>query len=302
MRTIRVWTMVLLAGLGAASAQAGESFRVLVFSKTTGFRHSSIPNGIAMVQELGAANCFGVEAAEDAAQFTTANLARFGCVMFLCTTGDILDETQQAALEAYIQGGGGFVGVHSASDTEYSWAFYAQLIGAYFSSHPNPQTATVRVEDAAHPSTSVLPTAWERFDEWYNFQTNPRPNVRVLATLDESTYSGGLMGPDHPIVWCREVGAGRSWYTAGGHTEASYEEPLFRAHVLGGIAWAAGVVLGEVAGDANDDRVVNGADLSVLLGQFGTGVSPGEGGDLNVDGVVNGADLSVLLANFGTAC
>jgi len=292
---------ILLAVTGAANA--GEMFRVLVFTKTAGFRHTSIPNGITMVQQLGAANCFGVEQTEDATQFNATNLARFKAVIFLCTTGDILDAEQQTAFEGYIQNGGGYVGVHSASDTEYSWPFYGELLGGgYFLGHPNPQTATIRIEDADHPSTEPLPSEWVRFDEWYNFQNNPRPLVRVLATLDESTYSGGSMGADHPIIWCREYAGGRSWYTAGGHTEASYEEPLFRAHVLGGIFWSAGFELGDVAGDANGDRSVNGADLSVLLGQFGTSVTPGTGADLNGDGTVNGADLSVLLANFGTAC
>jgi cytochrome c len=163
------------------------AFDVLVFSKTAGFRHSSITPGIAAIQALGAAHDFSVVATEDANVFTPANLANFEAVIFLNTTGDILNATQQSALEQYIQGGGGWVGVHSAADTEYGWAWYGDLLGAYFQSHPAIQQATVVVADQAHPSTDDLPERWVRTDEWYNFQTNPRGNVHVLATLDEST-------------------------------------------------------------------------------------------------------------------
>src|SRR5690606_7003198 len=117
----------------------------------------------------------------------------------------------------FIMNGGGFVGIHSASDTEYGWPFYGELIGAYFAGHPDPQTGTINIEDPDHPSTRALPSQWTRFEEWYNFQANPRPSVSVLATVDESTYTGGTMGADHPIVWCREFAGGRSWYTALGH-------------------------------------------------------------------------------------
>ncbi len=234
MKPQRIILAAAAIGACAAACHAGELFRVLVFTKTAGFRHTSIPNGVQMVNELGAEHCFAVEHTEDSTQFSAENLARFRVVIFLCTTGDILNNEQQTAFEAYIGDGGGWVGVHSASDTEYSWPFYGQLLGAYFSSHPQPQTAQIDIEDADHPSTETLPDPWTRFDEWYNFQTNPRPLVRVLATLNESTYSGGTMGDDHPIIWCREFAGGRSWYTAGGHTEASYAEPHFRRHVLGG--------------------------------------------------------------------
>jgi type 1 glutamine amidotransferase len=227
----------LLAPAAPASAQA--DFTVLVFSKTAGFRHDSIPTGITAIQQLAAANNFTVVTTEDAAQFTTANLARFQAVVWLSTTGDVLNATQQAAFESYIRSGRGYVGVHAAADTEYDWAWYGGLVGAYFASHPAIQNATVRVEDQVHPSTAHLPATWPRNDEWYNYRTNPRAQVRVLATLDESSYSGGSMGADHPIAWCRAYDGGRSWYTGGGHTQASYGEANFRAHLLGGIRYAA---------------------------------------------------------------
>jgi type 1 glutamine amidotransferase len=219
---------------------AGSGYDVLVFSRTAGYRHDSIPAGIQAVHALGEANSFTVTATEDAAQFSAANLARFQAVVFLNTTGDVLDSTQQTAFEAYVRGGGGFVGVHAAADTEYDWPFYGDLVGARFASHPAVQPATVRVEDRAHPATAHLPAVWKRTDEHYDFRTNPRATARVLATLDESTYSGGKMGADHPITWCKPVQDGRSFYTGLGHTKASYAEPAFRQLLLGAIRYAAG--------------------------------------------------------------
>ncbi|CAA9337513.1 CBM32 / CBM47 [uncultured Microcoleus sp.] len=214
------------------------TYKVLVFSKTTGFRHDSISAGIAAIQELGAQNNFTVDATEDAAAFNDANLSQYRTVIFLSTTGDVLNTSQQAAFEHYIRAGNGYVGIHSASDTEYTWSWYGGLVGAYFSSHPEIQTATVRIENTAHRSTASLPNPWVRTDEWYNFQSNPRGNVQVLANLDETSYTGGTMG-DHPIAWYHSYDGGRAWYTGGGHTIESYSEPAFRQHILGGIQYAA---------------------------------------------------------------
>jgi len=216
------------------------SYEVLVFSKTAGFRHESIAAGVQAIRELGEAHGFAVTATEDAATFTSRGLHRYAAVVFLNTTGDVLARAQQAAFEEYVRTGGGFVGVHSAADTEYDWAFYGDLVGAYFASHPAIQRATVRVEDRAHPATAHLDASWVRTDEWYNYRTNVRSTARVLASLDESTYTGGAMGRDHPIAWYREFAGGRSFYTGGGHTVESYREPAFRAHLLGGIRYAAG--------------------------------------------------------------
>ncbi|MEU2702377.1 ThuA domain-containing protein [Micromonospora aurantiaca (nom. illeg.)] len=222
------------------AAAADAPYDVLVFSKTAGFRHDSIAVGTQAVRELGAANSFTVTATEDAAQFTTANLARFEAVIFLNTTGDVLNASQQSAFEAYIGAGGGYVGVHSAADTEYDWPFYGNLVGAWFASHPAIQPATVKVEDRAHAATAHLPQRWNRTDEWYDYRTNARSTAHVLASLDESTYSGGSMGGDHPHAWCKTYSGGRSFYTGGGHTQASYADAAFRAHLLGGIRYAAG--------------------------------------------------------------
>ncbi|MEU7923767.1 ThuA domain-containing protein [Micromonospora sp. NPDC049107] len=248
-RSPRAWlgavlsAILVLGGVVATPPAASAApFTVLVFSKTAGFRHGSITPGITAIQQLGAANGFTVEATEDAGQFTDANLARFAAVIWLSTTGDVLNATQQAAFERYITAGGGYVGVHSASDTEYDWPWYGGLVGAYFASHPAEQTATVTVADQVHPSTKGLPQRWSRFDELYNYRANPRGTVHVLATLDESTYTGGSMGYDHPISWCQNYSGGRAWYTGLGHTDASYTDAAFRQHLLGGIQTAAGAV------------------------------------------------------------
>ncbi|MEU9190479.1 ThuA domain-containing protein [Streptomyces sp. NPDC048484] len=217
---------------------AGE--RVLVFSKTAGFRHDSIPEGIAAVKALGAENGFAVDATEDAGAFSTKTLARYDAVVFLSTTGDVLNQAQQKAFERYIGRGGGYVGIHAAADTEYDWEFYGGLAGAYFQSHPAIQPARIAVEDRAHPATSHLEESWNRTDEWYNYRSNPRDRAHVLASLDESSYSGGTMSGDHPIAWCQEYRGGRSFYTGTGHTKESYADPAFRQHLLGGIRWAVG--------------------------------------------------------------
>jgi type 1 glutamine amidotransferase len=226
--------------LRAYAQPVGLRYRVLVFSRTAGFRHDSIPDAVGAVRALGDQQRFGVDATEDPSIFTDSGLASYSAVIFLMTTGDVLDASQQAAFERYIQAGNGFVGVHSATDTEYDWPWYGGLVGAYFASHPDIQSAVIHREDAIDPSTASVPDAWLRTDEWYNFQTNPRDTaaIHVLASLDETSYTGGTMG-DHPIAWLHSYDGGRGWYTAGGHTQESYAEPLFLAHLMGGIDYAA---------------------------------------------------------------
>jgi type 1 glutamine amidotransferase len=244
--TLFVLAVAALIACGSdPEAKPKQHARVLVFSKTTGFRHDSIPAGIAAIRSLGKANGFSVSATENALAFTRKRLRRYDAVVFLRTTGDVLAPRQQAAFRSYIRHGGGWVGIHSAADTEYDWPFYGRLLGAYFQSHPAIQQATVDVTDRSHPSTRHLPARWSRTDEWYSFRSNPRGGVHVLATLDESTYSGGTMGADHPIAWCHRFKGGRAWYTGGGHTIESYSEPAFRHHLLGGILWAAGIAAGD---------------------------------------------------------
>ncbi|GAA3208065.1 ThuA domain-containing protein [Actinocorallia longicatena] len=226
---------------GAVPADAADApYDVLVFSKTAGFRHDSIAAGTQAIRDLGASGNFTVTATEDAAAFTSTGLAPYEAVVFLNTTGDALNAGQQSAFEGYIRAGGGFVGVHAAADTEYDWPFYGDLVGAYFSSHPAVQQATVKVENRGTAATATLPRTWARTDEWYDYRTNPRSTARVLATLDETSYTGGSMGADHPHIWCKTYQGGRSFYTGGGHSQASFAEAPFRAVLLGGIRYAAG--------------------------------------------------------------
>ncbi|HLS28732.1 MAG TPA: ThuA domain-containing protein [Opitutales bacterium] len=234
-----VWT--LFAGFLHGN-EADDSFRVLVFSKTGGFRHASIENGVTAVKELGAANDFAVEAGEDASIFNEKDLDRFQVVVFLNTTGNILDESQKEAFEKFIQEGGGFVGIHAAADTEYDWDWYGRLVGGYFKSHPQVQEAIIDVENRNHPATVHLPEKWKRTDEWYNYRVNPRSRgVQVLMALDTESFSGSEMGDDHPIAWFHEFDGGRAFYTGLGHTPEGFEEEAFRKHLLGAIRWAAGV-------------------------------------------------------------
>jgi type 1 glutamine amidotransferase len=241
----------IAAAFAAAAVMAAEPLspqpatgpRVLVFTKTAGFRHTSIPVAVQTVRLLGARHGFAVDVTQDASAFTDASLGRYDAVVFLMTTGDVLDARQQLAFQRYIRAGGGFAGIHAASDTEHGWPWFGRLVGAYFKNHPQIQPATIRVDNARDPSTVGLPRRWTRTDEWYNFARNPRGSVRVLATLDERSYSPGAdaMGSDHPIAWSHAYQGGRAWYTGGGHTEDAYTEPLFRRHLLGGIRFAAGL-------------------------------------------------------------
>jgi type 1 glutamine amidotransferase len=218
---------------------AAKRDRLLVFSKTAGFRHQSIPDGIKALREILGGR-YEIDASEDSAVFTADNLKRYRAVVFLSTTGDILNDEQQKAFEGYIRAGGGYAGVHAAADTEHTWPWYGDLVGAYFKTHPEIQPATIKVEDRTHRSTRMLPAEWRRTDEWYVYNRNPRGRVRVLASLDDSTIKGATMDGDHPIAWFHEFQGGRSWYTGGGHTSESFTEDLFRKHLEGGILWAAG--------------------------------------------------------------
>jgi uncharacterized protein len=250
-------------GEAAASeaADEDEGFAVLVYTRTTDFRHVSIPDGIAAVEELGEEHGFEVEATEDPDAFTDENLARFDAVMFLLTTGDVVEPEGEEAFERYIRGGGGWVGVHSAADTEYDWDFYGELLaGAYFHSHPVQQPGRVMVEDTEHRATAHLGEEWLiPFEEYYSFIANPRGQVRVLLSIDEDSYAqdpntthiprrpempegeSGVMG-DHPMAWCHEIDEGHAFYTAFGHEGYLYRTEEFREHLLGGILTAAGQV------------------------------------------------------------
>ncbi len=219
--------------------KAGDPPHILVFTKTKAYRHKNISDGVYALREIGKGT-FVVEQTEDAGVFTIENLKRFSAIVFLSTTGDVLNKEQQGAFEQYIHSGGGFVGIHAAADTEYDWPWYGQLVGAWFKDHTDVILATVRREDKTHISTIDFPDSWRRADEWYRFRTNPRENVRVLVTVNDQDLGEVTMNGDHPISWMHEFDGGRAWYTGMGHTKESFLEPEFRKHVLGGIVWAMG--------------------------------------------------------------
>lgn len=234
---MRTLLIILMLNFSFLNAQEKE---VLVFHKTEGWHHESIPTGIKAVEELGEENSFRVTETDDAGAFTEENLKNFDLVLFLNTSGNVLDEHQQKAFKNYMETGGNFFGIHAAADTEFEWEWYGELVGAYFVDHPAIQEATVKVMAPIHPTVAHLPTTWKRTDEWYNYR-NINPAMEVLLLLDEESYEGGKNEGFHPIAWYRELkGGGRTVYTGGGHTEESYSEVNFREHLLQCILFAMG--------------------------------------------------------------
>ncbi len=274
---------VLVVALGASSGAA--PLNVLVFSRTTGFRHASIPTARAAIHDLGERLGFEMTVTEDPTVFTAESLAAFDVAVFLHATeaagNPLLAPSQRTAFEQFIGAGNGFVGIHAASDVTNDWPWYLALVGGRFLQHPSVQQATIEVVDATHASTHHLDSTWVRVDEWYDFQ-QLSPTLEVLLQLDESSYTGGSMGNFHPISWKHQFDGGRSWYTGMGHTDNSYAEPDFLLHLAGGILWAGGAT-----GDFNDDGRSDLADYTVWRDHRG--------------GVYSAEDFEVWKLFFGTA-
>ncbi|MBZ5858788.1 ThuA domain-containing protein [Flavihumibacter profundi] len=242
---ILVMIAFIILGTVSCSSRSGKA-HVLIFSKTAGFHHESIPIGIAAIQKLGKENEFEVDTTVNPELFTDDSLQKYAAVIFLGTTGDVLNNYQEAAFERYIQAGGGYVGVHSATDTEYDWGWYGRLVGAYFLDHPgmkdtfpNVQEGILHVVDKDNISTKHLPEQWKRTDEFYSFKKLNK-DVKVLMTIDEKSYHGGHNGDDHPMAWYHDFDGGRAFYTELGHTAESYSEEPYLKHLLGGIKYAIG--------------------------------------------------------------
>ncbi len=236
-RRILLLLIVSLCSLTLLFAQQ----QVLVFTKTAAFRHQSIPKGVATLKMLLAQESIGMQHSEDASLFTDQGLAQFGAIIFLNTSGDILDADQKTALQRFIRSGKGYVGIHAASDTEFEWPWYGQLVGGYFVRHPAVQEAKLEIRDTKHPATAELPKIWIHRDEWYDFR-DIKPGMHILMNLDEESYQGGKMGKFHPIAWYQEFEGGRSFYTGLGHTEEAYDSVNFRKHIMGGIRYALGLL------------------------------------------------------------
>jgi len=243
-----LWLLVVAASLlyvGCSKKRTGKP-RVLVFSKTGGFVHSSIPNGIAAIQKLGSENGYDVDTTKNADIFNDDSLQQYATVVFLSTTGDVLNAKQETAFERYIQSGGGYVGIHAAADTEYDWGWYGRLVGGYFQDHPgindtfpNVQEGVMVVQDANNPATKHLPKQWKRTDEFYSYK-KLNPDAKVLMTIDEASYKGGVKMGTHPMAWYHDFDGGRAFYTALGHTDGGYSDDNFLKQLQGGIQYAIG--------------------------------------------------------------
>ncbi|MEN7548663.1 ThuA domain-containing protein [Rapidithrix thailandica] len=236
------WAMIGSLLCASCVREQTKQKRILVFSKTSGFRHASIGSGIEALIKLGHQEGFAVDTTEDASFFAEDSLQSYSAVVFLNTTGDVLNRFQQADFERYIQAGGGFVGIHAATDTEYHWPWFNQLIGAWFNGHPsnpNVRTGMIHRHDKHHPITKDLPDSWEKRDEFYDFK-NFNEEVDVLLTVDEKSYGGGKHGDFHPITWCHEFDGGRAFYTNFGHTDETFSEPEFLKLLRNGIRYAIG--------------------------------------------------------------
>ncbi|MDP9041464.1 MAG: ThuA domain-containing protein [Bacteroidota bacterium] len=229
--------LFLIVLIFSAATVADRKPAILIFSKTNGYHHACIPVGIAAIRKLGEENNFAVDTTTDSLKFTPKILKKYAAIVFMCPTGEVLGTEQQEAFKKYIQGGGGFAGIHSATDCEYNFPWYGQLVGAYFKSHPKQQEAKLIVVNKNHPSTESLPDSWVRRDEWYNFR-DLAPGLSILIKIDESSYTGGENGSNHPMAWYHSFEGGRAFYTGLGHTDESYSDPIFLKHLLGGIEWA----------------------------------------------------------------
>jgi len=243
MKTV-ITALIVLIGIGLylLLSQPDREPRVLLFSKTVTFYHQTIPVARLALTEIAAENGMVADTTTNAALFTDENLRSYDAVVFLNTTGDVLDDSQQEAFMRFVQAGGGYMGIHSASDTEFGWPWYGRLVGGYFINHPAIQEATLTVVDRNHEATQSLEDTWTRTDEWYNIRYI-NPDINVLITIDESTFEQGDDEPSrdpHPLSWYHEFDGGRSFYTALGHVEESYSEPLFRDHIAGGLRYAVG--------------------------------------------------------------
>jgi len=230
-----VYLLILLFALSCKPTNN----QVLVFTKTEGYRHKSIETGTQAIISYLAANGIKALATEEAQLFTEKNLSSYAAVIFLNTTGDVLDDTQQLAFQKYIQRGGGFVGIHAATDTEYEWPWYNQLVGAYFESHPQIQEATLSCVKVDDPCCQHLPEAWQLKDEWYNFKAM-NPNLEVIMEIDETSYEGGKHGAKHPMVWKHAYDGGRSFYTAIGHRNETFQNEDYLLQLYEGILYAMG--------------------------------------------------------------
>ena len=243
-RLVFICTLLLFT----SQVLSAQQFKVFLFTKTAGWHHESIHEGVAAIRKLAERNNFQVDWQENADFVTEKNLEKYQVIIFLNTTADILNDEQQKAVEKFIQSGKGFVGIHSASDTEYGWPWYTKMVGMMFKIHPEQQTAYLRVLDHNFPGMERFPKKLLWTDEWYEFSAAKSTDLKFLVTVDEKTYNpnakwgdnvGKGMGDFHPISWYHPYDGGRAFYTALGHIPATFSDQTFLDHIYGGIYWAA---------------------------------------------------------------
>ena len=246
-RVVCLFMIVCLTSVAMSHEKMNDMstpLHVLVFSKTSGFRHHSITNGVKAMSELAQENNWDLITTENSDLFTPKFLRHFDVIVFLNSTGDVLNANQQKAFFSFMNAGKGFVGIHAAADCEHDWPWYGELNGAYFRNHPPVQKGTVVIEDLDHPAMAVFAgmKTYIAFDEWYSFENNPRGKVHVLASLDETSIlrannDDWKMG-DHPLIWWQEQNGIRSFYTVFGHTPESFDDPKILKHIADAIEWA----------------------------------------------------------------
>ncbi|MGL1888979.1 MAG: ThuA domain-containing protein [Reichenbachiella sp.] len=239
MRLIKLILPIILVILVSVVAMSQEPLQVMVFSKTNGWRHKSIEKGQESILEWAKKENWNVRLSEDSLDINDVNLEKVDVLLFLNTTGDVLGEEQQQSLIRFINQGGGFVGIHSAVDTEVEWDWYNQMIGGRFKSHPKQQVARAKVNHT-HPAVDHLGDSLITIDEWYNYKEPIKDYVNVILELDEKSYEGGEMGHNHPLSWYHYFEGGRVFYTGMGHRKDTYENPDFITHVVKGINWVGG--------------------------------------------------------------
>lgn len=230
-------TALFILGFKAEDKTIVKNQSILIFSLTKGFHHASITDGITAIKKMGQENGFNVDTTTDVRLFSLANLKKYKTLVFLSPTGsNIFNDEQKIALKQYINNGGGFVGIHAASDCSFEWEWYGKMVGGFFESHPKIQEAKLNIVMPKNKIVKGLPNTWLHTDEWYNFKSFNK-EVKVLIKIDETSYKGGNMKNDHPISWYQKFDGGRVFYTALGHTKESYSNPLFLQHLLAGIKW-----------------------------------------------------------------
>jgi len=226
-------------------AQGTTDFDVLVFSKTNGYRHTSIEAGVESIQALGKAHNFSVDHTEDSTRFSDSGLAKYEAIIFLSTTGNVLGNAEEAAFERFIRSGKGYVGIHAAADTEYDWEFYRKVVGRQFVQHPEHQTGTIYTIDQDFPGMEGFGDSLSLYEEWYEYTVAYDTDLKYLMRLDTTSISmagwkgQSKMGVFHPLAWYHKPAGGRAFYTGIGHMDETFVLPAFQQHLSAAIRWAA---------------------------------------------------------------